>query len=51
MTTVADTEAANERQQLNISLNLERLAPGPYLLAIRHGNSGWVYRSLLIDSR
>jgi hypothetical protein len=51
LTTAADTEVANERQQLNITLDLESLAPGPYLLAIRHGNSGWVYRSLLVDSR
>jgi hypothetical protein len=51
LTTAADTEVANQRQQLNISLDLESLAPGPYLLAIRHGNSGWVYRTLLLDSR
>jgi hypothetical protein len=51
LTTVADTEVANARQQLNISLDLEGLAPGPYLLAIRHGNSPWIYRPLLVDSR
>jgi hypothetical protein len=51
LTTAADTEVANGRQQLNIRLDLESLAPGPYLLAIRHRNSGWVYRTLLLDLR
>jgi hypothetical protein len=51
LTTAAETEVANERQQLNINLDLESLPAGSYLLAIRHGNSGWVYRTLLVDPR
>jgi hypothetical protein len=47
--TSAVTQGANQRQELNISVDLERVRFGPYLLAIRTGNSNWMYRTVLIE--
>jgi hypothetical protein len=51
LATTGTTQVVDAREELNLSLDLESMAPGPYLLAIRHGNSSWVYRTLLIESR
>jgi hypothetical protein len=51
LATTGTTRVVDAKEELNLSLDLEAVPPGPYLLAIRHGKSDWVYRTLLIESR
>jgi hypothetical protein len=49
LATTAVSQVADDRQELNISVDLEKVRPGPYLLAIRNGNSSWVYRTVFVE--
>lgn len=47
----AETKSVNGTQQLNVSVNFERLRAGHYLLGIQRGSDVWAYRTLILHSQ